>query len=211
MTDSSSALSEGLAERLAEQQGRIPTDDFSYGDDTLVHRGWIVEFHRMTIIDDQGNAHGRDVIRHPGAVSVLAVDDEDRVFLVQQYRASVDADLIELPAGKRDVDAEPPVETARRELVEEVGVAAGSIELLTTIHHSAGFCDEYGYIYLASDLTEVPADRQGPEEEKMQVLRIAFDEAVDMCLDGRITDAKTKAGVLALHARRSRNGVGIAG
>ena len=119
------------------------------------------------------------------------------VLLVKQYRASLDGDLIEIPAGKRDVADEPPVLTAHRELAEEVGMQAGSMELLLNIHHSPGFCDEYGFIYLARDLASVPDRREGPEEEAMSVLRVSLQEAVAMCFDGRITDAKSICGILA--------------
>ncbi len=187
----------GLDERLAEQNGRIPTEGFTMAEQALVHRGAVVSFYEGKIADAAGALHDRDIIRHPGAVSVAAIDDAGRIVLVQQYRTAVDADLLELPAGKRDVAGEPPQITAARELEEEVGLKAGRLELLCNIHHSPGFCDEYGYIYLASELSDVPLQRQGPEEQLMSVHRIDLAEAAQMCLDGRITDGKSLAGILA--------------
>ena len=140
------------------------------------------------------------MVRHPGAVAVVAIDDGD-VFLVRQYRAALDADLIELPAGKRDVAGEPPIETARREMEEEIGMRAQRLEPLVTLHHAPGFCDEYSRLFLATGLTAVLERREGPEEQVMEVLRVPVGEAVEMCLDGRITDAKTIVGLLAV-ARR---------
>ncbi len=182
---------------LAEQQGRIETDDFNYVDQKLIHQGAVVAFHQLTVADREGTHHPRDVVRHPGAVSVIPFDGEN-VTLVQQYRASIDADMLEIPAGKRDVDGEPPVVTAARELAEEVGFEADNLELLVNMHHSAGFCDEYGYIFLATGLSPVPLERQGPEEEAMSIHTMPLSEAVKMCFEGRITDAKTLIGLLAL-------------
>ncbi len=193
-----------LRSSLAEQRGRIDTTDFSYADQQLIHQGAVVAFHQLTVTDRSGADHLRDVVRHPGAVSVIPFDGEN-ITLVQQYRASIDADMLEIPAGKRDVDGEPPATTAARELAEEVGMAAESMELLVNMHHSPGFCDEYGYIYLATDLSAVPFERQGPEEEAMSLHTVSLSDAVKMCFEGRITDAKTLIGVLALAARVGLN------
>lgn len=191
-----------LGAKLVEHRGRIPSDEFRLRDQTLVHQGAVVGFHDLVITDRQGERFRRDVVRHPGAVSVVPFDGEN-VLLVQQYRAAIDADLLEIPAGKRDVDGEAPERTAIRELAEEVGMRADLIELLANMHHSPGFCDEYGYVFLATGLAPVPHHRQGPEEQAMSVHSIPVDEAIAMCLDGRITDSKTLIGLLALAVRRA--------
>ncbi len=177
---------------------QVPENEvvFRSVEEELIHQGAVVSFRRAVIEGPDGERFDRDVIRHPGAVSVVAIDAND-VFLVNQYRACLDANMWEIPAGKRDVEGEPPEVTARRELIEEVGMEAGSLELLLNVHHSPGFCDEYGYIYLASDLSEVPRQLEGPEEQYMLVLRTPIEVAVDMAIDGRITDAKSVAGILA--------------
>lgn len=171
-----------------------------------LHQGAIVSFGRLVVEDPDGLEFERDVIRHPGAVAVVPVDvggdsAGPEVYLVNQYRASVDDNLWEIPAGKRDVRGEPPEITARRELAEEVGLEAASLELLLNIHHSPGFTDEYGFIFLATGLGSVPQCLDGPEEQHLVVARAPLDEAVEMVLDGRITDAKSAAGILAA-ARR---------
>ncbi|MEZ5341649.1 MAG: NUDIX hydrolase [Acidimicrobiales bacterium] len=102
----------------------------------------------------------------------------------------------EIPAGKRDIDGEPQV-TAARELEEEIGQTAGSLTELMLIHQSPGFCDEDQYIYIATDLTAVPQRLDGIEEQHLVVAKVTTDEAVAMCLDGRITDAKSICGILA--------------
>lgn len=185
------------------QNGRLPTDAFQQVSERLIHQGAVVGFYQVEITDRSGDRFQRDVIRHPGAVSVIPFDGEC-VTLVRQYRASIDAEMYEIPAGKRDVSGEAPAVTALRELGEEVGLRADSIELVANIHHSPGFCDEYGYIFVAEGLTPVEAQREGPEEQAMTMLTVSLDEAVTMCLDGRITDSKSLVGLLALAERERR-------
>lgn len=189
------------------ERGRFASSHFSYRDQTLIHQGSVVGFYQAEIEDGAGNRFKRDLIRHPGAVAVVPVDGDD-LLLVQQYRAALDADLLEIPAGKRDVSGEPPIDTAHRELAEEVGMKAGSMEPLINVHHSPGFCDEYGHLFLATDLTEVPQQREGPEEQVMSIHRVRLDRAVELCLGGQITDAKSVSGILAaawtLQLRRNR-------
>lgn len=168
-----------------------------------IYSGAVITLYQGTFQGPEGDPFDRDIVRHPGAVAVVAVDDGD-IFLVNQYRACLDANLWEIPAGKRDVAGEPPEVTAARELEEEVGLRAGSIELLINIHHSPGFCDEYGYVFLATDLEPVPQALEGPEEQHMVVARVPIESAVDMAMDGRVTDAKSVAAILAAARRLGR-------
>jgi ADP-ribose pyrophosphatase len=149
-----------------------------------------------------GDRFEREIIHHPGAVAMVPLHDDGTVTLVHQYRAAVGADVWEVPAGLRDVADEPTEETARRELAEEVGLRAGRLEQLATFHNSVGFSDEAVVIYLATQLSEVPDDRQGFEEQHMRVERVPLDAALAMVDDGRITDAKTVIGLLTLNRRR---------
>ncbi|MEL7158441.1 MAG: NUDIX hydrolase [Actinomycetota bacterium] len=172
-------------------------------DERLIYEGAVITVKQGTFQGPEGAPFDRDIVRHPGAVAVVAVDDGD-LFLVNQYRACLDANLWEIPAGKRDVAGEPPEVTAARELEEEVGLRAGSIEPLITIHHSPGFCDEFGYIFLATDLESVPQALEGPEEQHMVVARVPVANAVEMAMDGRVTDAKSVAAILAAAHRLGR-------
>jgi len=149
-----------------------------------------------------GERHERDVVHHPGAVGVVPWHDDGTITLVRQYRAALDTDMWEIPAGLRDVEGEPTELTASRELVEEAGLQAGHLEHVVTFHNSPGFSDEAVYVYVATDLTEVPVDRQSPEEQHMTLARISLDEGLAMVDDGRITDAKTVIALLALARRR---------
>jgi ADP-ribose pyrophosphatase len=150
-----------------------------------------------------GGRFERDIIHHPGAVVVVPVTDEGRVMMVRQFRAAVGEDLLEVPAGKRDVAGEPTEVTAARELAEEVGRKAGRLELLARFYNSPGFCDEFTHLYLARDLREVPLDRQGFEEQEMTVEEVLLDDVPGLVAAGRLVDAKSILGVALARERIS--------
>ena len=151
-----------------------------------------------------GDRHEREIVHHPGAVGVAPVHDDGTITLVRQYRAALDVEMWEIPAGLRDVEDEPTELTAGRELAEEVGLRADRLDHLLTFHNSPGFSDEAVVVYVASGLHEVPDNRQGAEEEHMVVARVPIDDALAMVDDGRITDAKSVIALLALDRRRLR-------
>jgi 8-oxo-dGTP pyrophosphatase MutT (NUDIX family) len=159
------------------------------------YRGPLIALATATFLDPDGGQFERDVVHHPGAVSVVPLHDDGRVVLVRQYRAAIDRELLEIPAGKRDVEGEPPEETARRELAEEVGLRAERLELLAEFHNSPGFCDELSYVFLARGLTTCDTDAQGVEERHMTVEKIALDDVPALIAMGEITDAKTIIGL----------------
>lgn len=154
-----------------------------------------------------GERHEREIVHHPGAVATVPLHDDGTITLVRQYRVALDRDLWEIPAGLRDVDGEPVEQTAARELAEEAGLAAERLHHLVTFHNSPGFSDESVVIYLATGLSAVPHDRQGPEEQHMTVERVSLDEALAMVHDGRITDAKTLIGLLLTSQEVAPGGV----
>src|SRR5579875_456302 len=123
-----------------------------------------------------GDRFERDIVHHPGAVVVVPVTEDARVIMVRQFRAAIGDDLLEIPAGKRDVDGEATEVTAARELAEEIGRRAGRLELLARFYNSPGFTDEFTYLYLARQLAEVPLDRQGQEEQVMTIEEIPLDD-----------------------------------
>jgi ADP-ribose pyrophosphatase len=155
---------------------------------------------RSTFRGPDGDEFERTVIHHPGAVAVVPLHDDGTVTLVRQYRVALEAELLELPAGTRDVDGEDERLTAERELAEEAGLAATSVEHLVTFYNAPGISDETISLFLARHLSEVDHDRQSVEEHHMTVERVALDVALEMVDDGRITDAKTIIG-LTLAAR----------
>jgi 8-oxo-dGTP pyrophosphatase MutT (NUDIX family) len=164
------------------------------GEETIAS-GNVISFVVAEFETPDGAVVSRDIVHHPGAVAVVPFDGEN-VILVRQFRAPINGDLLEIPAGKRDVPDEDPALTASRELAEEVGLAAGSMQLLVRLAPTPGFCDEVIYVYLATDLTEVPMQRHGPEEEAMTMERMPLTDAVELVLSEERSDAKTLVGLL---------------
>lgn len=169
--------------------------------ETTVFDGSLISVSSMQMEGPDGDRFEREIVHHPGAVVVVPVTGEGRAVMVRQYRAAVGDELLEVPAGKRDVDGEPPEETARRELAEEVGRRAGRLELLARFYNSPGFTDEFTWLYLARDLEEVPHDRQGFEEMAMSVEEVDLADVPDLVASGAICDAKSIIG-LCLAAQR---------
>lgn len=161
-------------------------------------RGSLVSFGRGTFVDPDGVQFERDLVHHPGAVSVVPVVGEGgdaEVILVRQYRAAVDRDLLEIPAGKRDVHGEAPELTAARELAEEVGMRAGQLERLAEFFNSPGFCDEHSTVFLARALTPCAPSAQGVEERHMRVERVALAAVPGLIASGELIDAKSIIGL----------------
>lgn len=156
-----------------------------------------------------GGSAIREVIEHPGAVAVVAVDDQRRVVMIHQYRHPVGLRLWELPAGLLDVSGEDPLVTAERELAEEVGLAAAEWAVLVDLAASPGFTDEGTRVYLATGLSTVQRPGlMGEEEDDLLVQRFPLAEAVGMVLAGEIVNASAIAGLLAANA--VLNGTGSA-
>jgi len=165
-----------------------------------LYRGSLIRVGTATFSGPDGDEFERDVVHHPGAVSVVPLLDDGTVVLVRQYRAAIDADLLEIPAGKRDVADEPPEETAHRELAEEIGMKAGRMDKLAEFYNSPGFCDERSWVFLARDLSECGTDLQGIEEQHMTVERVALADVPSLIARGEITDAKTIIGLALTHS-----------
>ena len=144
-----------------------------------------------------GGTARREVVDHLDAVAVVAVDDDDRVVLVRQYRHPVGMRLLELPAGLCDVDGEAEQATAARELVEEAGLEAEHWNELVRITPSPGFSTEWVQIYLATGLREVDRPTAEHEEADIEQLRMPLDEAVRAVMDGRIANGIAVSGILA--------------
>ena len=187
----------------------MSTDDrhaFRVLDRETVFEGPIISLYRDRVTMPDGGDSVRDVVRHPGAVAVVALDDRERVVLVRQYRHPFGTHLWELPAGLRDADGEPPLVTARRELAEEAQLSAARWSLLATSYSSPGFCDEQVLIYLAEGLTEVERPDGflvEHEEADMTVERVPLADAVQQVFDGAIRNSSAVIGLLAAAQARS--------
>ena len=171
-----------------------------------VFEGHVLSLRRDTVAMPGGGDSVREVVAHPGAVAVVAVDDEDRVVLVRQYRHPVGDYLWELPAGLRDADGEPPLETAKRELAEEALLSADRWSLLATVYNSPGFSDELVQVFLAEGLDDV--DRPEGfvvehEEADMTLERVPLADAVQRVFDGGIRNSAAVIGLLAAAQHRA--------
>ena len=164
-------------------------------------QAWLFRVDRFRLLDPDGRPFDRFVIRHPGAVTVVPVHDDGTVTLVRQYRAAVDALVLEIPAGTRDKDGEGPEDTARRELAEEAGLEASRWELLIGTWNTPGISDQHTMIYLATGLTSTPARPDGVEEGYLTVERIHLDDVERLVADGSLKDETT---VLGLYLARQR-------
>jgi ADP-ribose pyrophosphatase len=187
-------------------------DPVPFGDDPLeehvaarelIHRGRYLEFRIDTIVRADGTTGTRDVVGHPGAIAVLAVDDEGRVLLVRQWRIPAERGMLEIPAGTLDVHdgvTEEPDLAARRELEEETGQRATTWRRLSTFWTAPGFATELMHLYLATGLSVVTGtDRLTPDEdERLELSHVAIEDALAMVDAGEITDAKTILGVFWL-------------
>ncbi|MGY1696635.1 NUDIX domain-containing protein [Geodermatophilus sp. SYSU D00814] len=171
-----------------------------------VYEGRVIRLVRDTVAMPGGGDSVREVVRHPGAVAVVALDDEGRVVLLRQYRHPVGGYLWELPAGLRDAAGEQPLAAAQRELAEEVRLAADRWSLLTTTYSTPGFCDELVLVYLAEGLTDVdlPEGFTAEHEElDMTVERVPLADAVQRVFDGSIRNAAAVIGLLAAAQHRA--------
>jgi len=163
--------------------------------------GTLVSAGLGTFVDPDGNEFERDVVHHPGAVVVVPVTDDGEVVLVRQYRAAVDRELLEVPAGKRDVLDEPVELTAHRELEEEVGLRAANMVKLAEFYNSPGFCDEHSFLFLATGLTPCATSFQGHEEQHMTIEQVPLDSVPGLIAAGELVDAKSIVGLLLARER----------
>ena len=175
--------------------------------DPLV-RGRLVTVRTDKVRMPGGNLAERDVVLHPGAVAVLALDETGQVLLIRQYRHPVSKLLWEIPAGLRDVAGEPLLAAAQRELLEEAGYRARTWRVLADYYSSPGFTNERLRIFLARDLELVPAAERDfvPEDEETQLVLawLPLDEAVGKVLAGDLHNSAAALGILAGYAARSQ-------
>ncbi len=173
-------------------------------DSETVHVGgkWKVE---VQTVDIAGQRVKRDIVIHPGAVSVLVLNDRDEVLLIRQYRQALGMYLFETPAGLLDITAENPLEAAQRELAEEAGVKAARWETLVDFYNSPGGSSEAIRIYLGREITELPDGRivtGEAEEMDLPCVWVPLEQAVDLVLGGDLGNPTTVVGVLAAWAWR---------
>jgi 8-oxo-dGTP pyrophosphatase MutT (NUDIX family) len=173
--------------------------EFTVASTKDIHIGRVVGLRVDEVVMPGGGTARREVIEHLGAVGIVALDVDNTVTMIHQYRHPLGHRLWELPAGLIDHAGEDPVEAAKRELVEEVGQAAESWETLVDVAASPGFTDEVIRVYLARGLSDVDRDVLGDEEADLVVRKFPLAEAVKMALSGELVNGATVSGILAAH------------
>jgi len=183
--------------------------EYEVSDHEVVSSEQVFDGHVVKLfLDDVRLPDGRTVrwesVRHPGAVGMVPLRDDGRVLMVKQYRHAVRGVLLEIPAGKLD-PGEEPVECARRELAEEVGMKAEETVPLAEFYNSPGYSDERFFLYLCTGLSATPG---APEtDEFLDVVEVPLDDGLAMIADGRIRDAKSIIGLtLARALKRGETG-----
>jgi ADP-ribose pyrophosphatase len=164
------------------------------GSEPLLDAGFLTVA-RLHVRGHGGEEFDRHVVHHPGAVVVVPVIGADAV-LVRQWRVATGRELLEVPAGKRDVDGEAPEATANRELEEEIGYHAGRLELLCEFYNSPGFTDEYTYLFLATQLEARTRAAVSAEEAAMTIERVPLARVDALIRDRELIDAKSIIGLL---------------
>ncbi len=159
---------------------------------TLVYRGKVLQVVEKEVRVPDGSQSRREVLEHPGAVALVAVDGDRKIYLVEQFRSPMEKVLLEIPAGKLD-PGETPEEAGRRELQEETGMKAEKVIKLAGFYSSPGYSNEKIHLFLAMDLKE--ADLPPDPGEFLRVKKYRAPEILDMISRGQIEDGKTILGI----------------
>jgi 8-oxo-dGDP phosphatase len=176
--------------------------DFTVLSTSDVYVGRILALRSDEVAMPGGGRATREVVEHNGAVAIVALDSDDQVTLIHQYRHPLGRRIWELPAGLIDHLGEDPLEAAKRELVEEVGLAATHWSVLVDVAASPGFTDEVVRVYLATGLSVVDRALMGEEEADLVARTVPLAEAVRMALAGEIVNGAAVGGILAAQAIR---------
>lgn len=167
-----------------------------------IFSGKVVRLQVDEVLLPNGNTSKREIIKHPGAVAILAVTDEQKIVLVEQYRKALERTIVEIPAGKLE-EGEDPAVCARRELEEETSYTCEKLELLTSFYTSPGFANEIIHLYIATNLTKKLDAAPLDEDEFVRVLELTLNEAIQYVQEQKIYDAKTAYAIQYLQLREA--------
>lgn len=156
----------------------------------LKYKGRIITLQVDEVLLPDGNKGKREIVKHPGAVAIIAVTEEKKIILVEQYRKALERSIIEIPAGKIE-PGEPPEETALRELEEETGYTTNKLQYIQSFATSPGFADEVIHLYLAENVVKVEEEADLDEDEFVELMHVSIEEMESMISTSQIYDAKT--------------------
>ena len=162
-----------------------------------IYSGRVLKLRVDTVRLASGRESKREIVEHRGAVAIVPLDGQGNCLLVRQYRSAVGGDLLEIPAGTLEPGEDPSL-CAARELAEETGYRPGRLTPLTGFYSAPGFCTEYLWVYLATDLVRDP--RAADDDEEISLVRLPFERCVELVRAGEIRDAKSIVGLLAVQA-----------
>jgi len=155
-----------------------------------IFKGKIIDLHVDQVELPNGKSASREIVKHPGAVAVIAFTDDHKMIMVEQYRKPLERSLIEIPAGKLE-KGEEPKNTAKRELEEETGYSCDELDHIASFYTSPGFADEIIHLFVAKGLKKIENPLQPDEDEFVHLLELSLEEALEYVQSGRIYDAKT--------------------
>jgi ADP-ribose pyrophosphatase len=167
-----------------------------------IYEGHVIKLRVDTVLTPDGRRTTREVVEHPDSIVVVAVDAEDNILLVDQYRTPLGKNLLEIPAGGIE-KGEDAAAAATREMQEETGYKPQKLVFLTGFYTSPGFTNEYLHLYLATDL--VPSHLRAEDTAGIELVRVPVAQLTDMITSGRIQDAKSIAGLLLMLEWRKTN------
>ncbi len=165
-----------------------------------IFSGKVISLHLAEVKLPNGKTAKREIIKHPGAVAIIALTDENKIVMVEQYRKALERTIVEIPAGKLE-KGEVPADCARRELEEETGYECKSLDLLVSFYTSPGFADEIVHVFMAKGLSKKEHAADLDEDEFVNLEELTLDEALQYVKEQKIYDAKTVFAVqyLQLH------------
>ncbi len=165
-----------------------------------IYNGKVISLQVDDVELPDGKTSKRELVKHPGAVAILALTQEDKIVMVEQYRKPLERSLIEIPAGKLE-PGEEPKQTAMRELEEETGYKTDDLKFVTSFATSPGFADEVIHIYLAKNIEKAENKLEGDDDEFVELIEVTVEEAEQFEKEERIWDAKTAYAVLYAKAK----------
>ncbi|QOR65355.1 NUDIX hydrolase [Cytobacillus suaedae] len=168
----------------------------------ILYEGKVIDLHIEDVELPNGKTSKREIIKHPGAVAILAITDENKIVMVQQYRKALERVIVEIPAGKLEPGEKPEI-TALRELEEETGYECKTLSHLISFYTSPGFADEIIHLYIAGGLTKKKQSADLDEDEFLDVLEVTLEDAEKLIEARKIYDAKTAYAVQFLQLQKA--------